>query len=247
MVAFDPDEILYDPERRWGEWGDCTDEDPELFFPAGGAQLNRSPAPATQAAWDKAKAICARCPVLAECRRDTLGEEYGVYGGRDEHQRYIQRRKLPDRAKRWPAEKRLAWGKELTMLRESGMSYSDVRTRTGISTVLADALQREWAEHLQEQAQPMAEVVDLPLPKLLPARPVKDGRRHAWVWTGHLWADAYYRGETEDGAWLLFQVRAGKGESVKWLRAEHVHLYNPQSPEIVTYTGRPDGPQARAS
>lgn len=46
-----------------------------------------------QAAWDEAKKICSFCPVASECRRDTLGEEYGVWGGLDEHERYLVRSK----------------------------------------------------------------------------------------------------------------------------------------------------------
>ncbi|MFJ4622137.1 WhiB family transcriptional regulator [Streptomyces sp. NPDC088812] len=78
-----------------------------LFFSPGG-QPNRKPVKSTQQRWDQAKEICAMCPVRTQCARDTLGEEYGVYGGLDEHQRYLIRRKLPRVIGKWPWARRLA-------------------------------------------------------------------------------------------------------------------------------------------
>ncbi|MFG2681365.1 WhiB family transcriptional regulator [Streptomyces sp. NPDC048392] len=49
--------------------------------------------PKTEALYDQAKAICRDCPVLKQCRRDTLGEEYGVYGGWNPRERYLIRQK----------------------------------------------------------------------------------------------------------------------------------------------------------
>jgi WhiB family redox-sensing transcriptional regulator len=43
-----------------------------------------------------AKAICARCPVLAECRSWAISHEaYGIWGGLTEHQRARLRRHVP--------------------------------------------------------------------------------------------------------------------------------------------------------
>ena len=70
-----------DPWRR--SEGLCSDEDPELHFPDG----ESSPAARGQIA--EAKAVCAACPVLAECReweltptsKGRLRNEYGVFAG----------------------------------------------------------------------------------------------------------------------------------------------------------------------
>ena len=62
--------------------------DPELFFP-----LDTGPAARQVAA---AKAICARCPVLAECRSWAISHEaYGIWGGLTEHQRARLRHGVP--------------------------------------------------------------------------------------------------------------------------------------------------------
>ncbi len=62
--------------------------DPELFFP-----LDTAPGARQVAA---AKAICARCPVLAECRSWAISHEaYGIWGGLTEHQRARLRHRVP--------------------------------------------------------------------------------------------------------------------------------------------------------
>lgn len=62
--------------------GACRDEDPELFFPVG----IRGPALQQEA---EAKAVCARCPVQAECLDYAIstGQDHGVFGGMGERER----------------------------------------------------------------------------------------------------------------------------------------------------------------
>ncbi|WP_033292423.1 WhiB family transcriptional regulator [Amycolatopsis jejuensis] len=63
----------------------CQDEDPELFFP-----ISAIGPGARQV--EKAKAVCARCPVRAECLTYALdnGLDNGIFGGTTE----LERRKL---------------------------------------------------------------------------------------------------------------------------------------------------------
>lgn len=61
----------------WRELASCRDYDPELWFPLGNVwtpkQANRAAA---------AKAICAGCPVRAECLNDALrrGDVWAILG-----------------------------------------------------------------------------------------------------------------------------------------------------------------------
>lgn len=66
----------------WRHRAACLDEDPELFFPVG----NAGPAVLQT---ERAKAVCGRCPVRAECLRWALesGQENGVWGGLSEDER----------------------------------------------------------------------------------------------------------------------------------------------------------------
>ena len=71
----------------WAELAACQDEDPELFFP-----ISQVGPGAQQSA--QAKAVCARCPVRADCLRYALdnGLDHGVFGGTtaDERRRLVR-------------------------------------------------------------------------------------------------------------------------------------------------------------
>lgn len=60
-------------EIGWLRRGACRSSDPDLFFPL-------APSPLQEA---RAKAVCARCPVIDECRSYALreGETEGIWGG----------------------------------------------------------------------------------------------------------------------------------------------------------------------
>ncbi|MGH8905913.1 MAG: WhiB family transcriptional regulator [Egibacteraceae bacterium] len=79
---------------HWRAKTTCLDEDPELFFPIG------ITGPAIEQA-ERAKAVCARCPVAAQCLGWALetGQDAGVWGGLGEDERRIIRRGRPRRRK----------------------------------------------------------------------------------------------------------------------------------------------------
>lgn len=69
---------------EWQYQGACRNLDTEQFFhpegERGGTRRRRD---------DAAKAICAQCPVIAECRKYALAaqEPYGVWGGLTQEER----------------------------------------------------------------------------------------------------------------------------------------------------------------
>lgn len=67
------------PMGEWRERGACKDHNPGMWFPEQGDSRTVR----------KAQAICAECPVKAECLEWalTLPERYGVWGGTSERQR----------------------------------------------------------------------------------------------------------------------------------------------------------------
>ena len=74
-------------QRGWRERAACRDVDPETFFPTAESGPERDRQVAT------AKAVCARCPVRAECLGEALARiPYGVAGGLTEHERRTLRR-----------------------------------------------------------------------------------------------------------------------------------------------------------
>lgn len=242
--------MLFDPERRWIDRGACRSADPELFFPEGSPKVGKIPSEDVQQKWDKAKRVCARCPVLEECRRDTLGEESGVWGGQDERERWLMRGRLARATKRWDPKLRLAWGKELAALRDGGVGWVSLRLMTGFGQAAAEPLISEWEEHSAARRREAARrVVDLPLPELEGLKqkpfPLVDGSRHAWVRHNGIIADAHYRAETSDGEWIFVQIKAGRGNSMKWVPRHDVHIYRPQPRVVQPYINRPDTAEKR--
>jgi WhiB family redox-sensing transcriptional regulator len=72
-------------DSTWQLDAACRDEDPSLFFAP-----NTWEDPSLKTAREqRAKAICARCPVISECLSYALtsGEDAGVWGGLNEMER----------------------------------------------------------------------------------------------------------------------------------------------------------------
>lgn len=65
-------QALADAPREWTLRAACRDTDPEIFYPAEADDAG------------PAIAICATCPVRAECAAyaTATGQDYGVWGGR---------------------------------------------------------------------------------------------------------------------------------------------------------------------
>lgn len=73
--------------RSWRYLAICRSEDPELFHP-----VSQS-GPAYDAQVEKAKAVCHRCPVRAECLSEALASpQDGIWGGLAEDERRDLRR-----------------------------------------------------------------------------------------------------------------------------------------------------------
>lgn len=242
--------MLIDPERRWWPQAACRGHPPSGFFVDGGGTPDKPPSTDAQALWDEAKKVCRQCPVMHQCRRDTLGEEYGVWGGYDQHQRYLIRRALPKAAKKWPRRRRLAWGRALAEYRDRDpvVPWIDIRLLTGIPQVLAMDLVEEYRDHVKAAEAAAAPVLNLPESKARqdePPFPDVPGRLDAWVRHNGLVADGYYQGETADGLWFLMNVHSGKSRVRKWVRRKDVKFHDPKPPLIIDYKERPDGPRVR--
>ena len=69
----------------WHTEAACSGLGNEMFFASRG-----SPS-VTQAR--AARAVCAVCPVIEQCREAGLGEKYGIWGGTTERDRRILRRR----------------------------------------------------------------------------------------------------------------------------------------------------------
>jgi WhiB family transcriptional regulator, redox-sensing transcriptional regulator len=84
-------EIAAPHDWAWQDDAACRDESSLLFFgPDGERSAERSIREA------KAKRVCARCPVLAECLEGATdrGEKFGVFGGLNPEERMSRRRRI---------------------------------------------------------------------------------------------------------------------------------------------------------
>jgi WhiB family redox-sensing transcriptional regulator len=73
--------------NNWRLFAQCTDSDPELFFPIGNSAVARRQTV-------NAKAICAQCPVRTRCLEwaRATDQMYGVWGGLAESERVVGHR-----------------------------------------------------------------------------------------------------------------------------------------------------------
>lgn len=69
---------------EWQFQGACRTTSPEVFFHPEGER-----GPARRIRDERAKQVCASCPVLTQCRTHALSvrEPYGVWGGMTEEER----------------------------------------------------------------------------------------------------------------------------------------------------------------
>lgn len=70
-------------EVDWRVDAACRGMDPAIFFPERG----------DLSALLRAKRVCSRCPVVAECRASGTNERDGIWGGTTGRERRQQRRK----------------------------------------------------------------------------------------------------------------------------------------------------------
>nr|WP_241562735.1 WhiB family transcriptional regulator [Streptomyces hoynatensis] len=169
----------------------------------------------------KAKAICRTCPVLHECRRDTLGEPYGVWGGRTAKQRKAIRKRTLDRAASWSRERRLEWGRICHDIYRRVRDWGRVRECTGLAGQLAEELAREWRLFQESNGPTIPEGPKLLRPNWPKGRP----RADAWVWHSHQVRAANILGRTADSQWYRVQTFSGRAHVQPWVHVGDIQIF----------------------
>lgn len=124
-------------------------EDLEATFWYPGPPSSRTqPAPSAQKAWDEAKETCLGCPFYLRCRDTSLGEPYGVWGGRDQRERHVERVALKRRLKEMAPEARRAEAGRVYAVwaGHRGGSFDGVAIRTGYPRATVKTLVTEHEE-----------------------------------------------------------------------------------------------------
>lgn len=248
--------MLYDPHRRWADDPKraCKGADLETFFMGDGSPGLRTPPPDhVQKHWDQVKEdFCKKCPVMHQCRRDTWGEQYGIWGGIDPYQRRLVRKALLRRAKNWPAARRAAWARDIYWLRvrDEPMDWTRISTRTGIPRSLAQQLfaeeekrQKEAreeraaqeAQRRQEAAQEAARALEGVSKAKLPDKP---GIKDLWVIHAGVPLDATYVKHSEDGEHVLVEIDPGTAHTRTWIKKADCRFYRQVTRQAGVKKGR---------
>lgn len=244
--------MIVDLSKRWmNDSMPCLKGDPEAFFSDHGTESLKHPSPRTQEQWNRAKAVCATCPVLRQCARDNLGEVDGVWGGMDPAQRFQQRSRHGHFVRELTGSRKEEYAQLAYMLRmERHLSFSDVGRIIGLSSVVAQYLSDWWKAELDKTTS-MEGVIDLTLPEpevetesvvdirpnaAFPSRPPKQG--DCWVRHGRRVVWGYYLGQTDDDQWFQARIRVLSGEySRAWIKAEDIKLVKDVTRVILERAG----------
>lgn len=84
------------------------------FWYPGPTDVRGLPGPLALQRWALAKETCRQCPLEYMCAQDFLGEDHGVWGGMDPHERSLERRRRTQARLRdaTAAREAVGWTKE---------------------------------------------------------------------------------------------------------------------------------------
>lgn len=221
----------------------------KTFWYPGPQDVARTPGAPALRAWEQAKEICIECPVFLLCRETCWGQDYGVIGGTDQHERHLHRRRLT----RLLAQKDEAQRAELAayfharhagglgdtpelIARMTGYSSPSIKLMISEHEAVLDA-QREQR---QDEA-PVRDPADWEDAPDFPAEAPSHG--DGWVWYFGQAHKGHYMAETADGAYVRMKIKASLAQTTKWLPVSHVDLRKAVVPVIQSWIGRPDGVQ----
>lgn len=237
------------------EGGNCQSFAPkeleDTFFYPGPQGVGVAPSATTLERWEQAKEVCIECPIFLQCREASWGQEYGVFGGTDQYERYLYRRKLQRHLARKTDGERTALAAYFHARHAGGLGDTPelLGRLTGYSHLAIRAMISERAAALDEQrkraaAKTAPEGADWADRPAFPAEPPSHG--DGWVWHFGRAHKGHYVAETADGAYVRMKVKPAMAQTTKWLPASHVDLRRAVIPVIQDWAGRPDGVQEKA-
>lgn len=245
--------MIVDLDKRWMDENvmACVTKEPELFFVDVGTGTMKNPGTRIQALWDRAKAVCATCPVMQQCARDNLGEYEGVWGGLDPSQRLKLRDTHARNVRRLDGPLKVEYAKlAYELRRDHKYPYTEVGRVMGLPYTTAQYLESWYAEYLEKGEvdtgkkkvvdlelpdEPLADVIKIDLE--YPENPPASGA-DAWIKYGRSVVAGVYLGQTEDDAWYYFKIKLiGPDYSVCWIKAEDVKLCKDVAKNVLTRVG----------
>lgn len=142
------------PDYSGGNCANFSIEEMEgTFFYPGPHDTRRPPVARAQERWNEAKEVCIECPIFLRCREDNWGQTYGVWGGTDQYERHLERRKRSRAAQAMNAEQRSALAAQISARYAGGLGEAagTIARRTGYSVMTVNALLAEHADTLPKK------------------------------------------------------------------------------------------------
>jgi hypothetical protein len=217
----------------------------ETFWYPGPQDVAKTPGGPALAAWEAAKEVCIECPVFLMCRENCWGQEYGVVGGTDQHERHLHRRRLTRLLALKGEEERAAMAAYFHARHAGGLGDSpDLMARsTGYSSLSIKLMLSEHDALLDRQRRQAAASAADALPSEWEDTPsfpeASPPRADGWVWYyGRAYA-GHYMGQTADGAFVLMKIKPARAQTTKWLPVSHVDLRSTITPTVMEWINRP--------
>jgi hypothetical protein len=218
------------------------------FWYPGPLPVSTQPGARPLSRWRLAKKVCESCPVKSRCRATSWGEEFGVWGGTDQYERYKFRRNLTRRLALMDRKERAKLAETLYGMRgATGWRIDAVTRETGYAAAMVTALVGEHVQRLKAEREAPAEAprdaVDWARSRRWPSGPPAGD---AWVERGGTVHSAQYVGQTANGRWLRMSMRLGKPSPVmRWVPADRVDLRTEIAPVVMKKGAR--GPRGAAA
>jgi pyruvate/2-oxoglutarate dehydrogenase complex dihydrolipoamide acyltransferase (E2) component len=210
-----------------------------FFFPS---TYDRQPSKAAQAAWDEAKETCLDCPFMLRCAEEHKGEDYGVWGGVDQYERYMERRRMSQRRQRSAPDKQAAEAARVYAMHAGhrGLPVHEVALRTGHSVKAVNAM---IEAHEAASAAPAEPEAPAPAPRrIAPAWPADwPPQGDTWVWAEGSARSGHVVAVTADGAFVRVKFRgARKAHVIRWFPADQVQIRTQTALPVAEFKGRTD-------
>lgn len=244
------DDPVSPPPSYGGETPLCSTLPPELleatYWYPGISDVRRTPDAEAKKRWGAAKEVCLDCPVYLRCRGTSWGEEYGVWGGTDQHERYRYRANERRRFLNLSPEEQEKI--EATLYRLAvgprGVGAAELARRTGyrrwhIAAVIERINGERAAERREREEAAMTALAAISGPTG-PTWPEADpAEGQGWAcWDGRIYP-AHYLAQTADGRWFRMKFRAAHMQPVRrWFSSTEVDIRFPVEPVIESFSGR---------
>lgn len=171
--------MAIDIHRHWMKDAACAGWPTKIFFHIDQDEVFLDAIERKQAS-AKARKLCEDCPVRIECQRDTVGEQYGYWGGLTASERQVVRVKRSATVARWPESEKKSVAALIIKLRDAAdpQAWVEIERIVGLTGPAARYLYT-WGHNPVH-----TEAVDLHLPGDTPdsVRIGEDERRLILNW-----------------------------------------------------------------